>query len=87
MDRFFSKLLQLSGEVNEGAVTFSDGTVYTHDEIVVLKKANETKEDIKKIHWVKAVFGGEFEFYGKAEPVKKKEETLNAVQISLFDNL
>ena len=89
MTKFHSRILDEIGEVsNDGFVKFNCGVEYTKPEIDVLK--NIAPEDMKGIHLIKSVFGGELVYYGKTDvlpvhPVKLKSAVSPVVeQISLF---
>jgi len=66
MKRIHSKLLNETASVaDNGAVTFDSGVKYSNIEIETLKGAEP--EDVKAVHWVKGLFGGEvFKFDGKS---------------------
>ena len=50
-------MIELDYQKNQGGIVFSDGVVYTNDEIAILKQ--NSGFDYKTIHNAKKIFNGE----------------------------
>jgi hypothetical protein len=87
MTKFYSRILKEHGEISDdGTVTFESGVVYTKPEIEVLR--NIPADDIKGIHRLRMLFGGELVYCGKTDvlpvhPVKNIVSALEQLALTL----
>lgn len=76
MKRFRSKILnEVANVADNGSVTFESGVQYSPAEINEIKSARP--EEIKAIHMVKQVFGGDVHFVKDPEAVLQWERSLD----------
>ncbi len=78
--RIKSRILNLNMTVQEsGAVIFEDGVEYSRAEVDTLKKTAPDVDDIKALHSIKGLFGGEIVHEPDPEGALMRERMLPTV--------
>jgi len=56
---YYSEKLDQTFKVGDGIVTFQDGTVYSFEEVKLIKSQNLSSESLKELHEMKQAVNGE----------------------------